>query len=121
MSDFPTISSTGKPDAHRATYADDPTIRVQFDGGYEETRARYTRLRGQWTVQYHNLSQADKETLDAFFAARGLGGDAFNWTHPATGDSHSVRLAGVTNSWPTAPLMGADITRWEMSFTLREV
>jgi len=66
-------------------------IRSDFDAGYVQSRAMWTRTRYKFELTWKVMENADKETLMTFFAAN-LGG-TFNWTHPLSGTSYVVRFA----------------------------
>lgn len=91
MADFPSIAT---PDygTTEATYL--PQIRTEFEGGYVQSRKRTTRARGQWTLGWNALSEADYQTLKAFFIANQ--GGSFNWTHPTTSVVHVCQFSGDT-------------------------
>ena len=91
MANFPTL--TINPEVPLNENQEDPTIRSKFEGGYELTRPRFTRIRKAWTIKYRLLPAADKVLLDTFFNATVLGGaDAFNWTNPITSVVYVVRF-----------------------------
>jgi hypothetical protein len=91
MADFPSIATPqfGTTDA---TYL--PQVRTEMEGGYVQSRKLFTRARGQWTLFWNALSEADYQTLRTFFLAN-QGGN-FNWTHPITSAVHVCRFSGDT-------------------------
>ena len=72
---------------------DDSTIRYEFEGGYEHTRARYTRVRKIFTLEYHLLPDADKVLIENHVNSVSGGADSFDWTHPKTSTVYSVRYS----------------------------
>lgn len=116
MPSFPTLSV--KPKYPIKEEKEDPTIRSDFEGGYQHTRPRNTRVRRKFTVQYHNLPETDKSgsnKLDDFVATVKFGADSFTWTHPDTGTSYTVRFAQI----PAYQTIFKD--RYDCEFILLEV
>lgn len=119
MAVYPTLSVTPQVANHRQTRAADPTLRTPFEGGYVQTRPRFTRIPRRWSISYaegNALPAADKTTLYNFESARGVGGEAFTWTSPFDGGSYTVRFA--------APIEFAPVTgtaTWSARFDLEEV
>lgn len=94
---------------------EDGVIRSPAEGGYEQTRPRFTRARRTWGLSYI-VDATDLATLRAFeWTTVSNGADLFTWTHPVSGVSYTVRLA--------APIQFALIDRgwWRATLTLREV
>lgn len=87
---FPTLSQ--KPEYPLSEEREDSTIRSQFEGGYEHTRPRFTRIRKTFGLKYSMLPDADKTTLDDFITTVKGSADAFTWTHPKYGTQHNVRF-----------------------------
>ena len=72
---------------------EDAVLRSEYEAGYEQTRARYTRLRRRFKCVYR-ISNAQKNTLDNFYVVNLKNGAfAFTWTHPVSGSNISVRYA----------------------------
>lgn len=93
MSDFPTLSQ--KPDAESwgEEPALDPTLRSDFEAGYQLTRARFTVVARKWAFVYKFLSNTDKVSLQTFErSAVNYGADSFNWTNPNDDQVYVVRF-----------------------------
>ena len=93
----------------------DGVIRSEFDGGYVQTRARYTRLRKTWQIVYHQLSNVDKALIDAFVVTVQGGADSFTWTNPQDAATYDVRF----QSTPACSYVSYG--RWDVSFTLEQI
>jgi hypothetical protein len=79
-----------------------PCVRTPFDGGYSQSRPETTRAIRVFPLGWNSLSEADYQTLDAFFIANQ--GGAFNWTHPVTSVVYSCRfLSDVLESTWAGP------------------
>ena len=86
MSAFPTIQIPDYP-MGEDTYV--PQVRTEFDSGYVQSKARFTRSRKVFTLNWKAMTAANFATLDAFLVANA--GIAFTWTHPLTAVAYSVR------------------------------
>jgi hypothetical protein len=91
MADFPSIA-TAQVGTTEAVYL--PQVRTEFEGGYVQSRKSTTRARKRWNLYWNALSEADYQTLEAFFIANQ--GGSFNWTHPITSTVHVCRFSGDT-------------------------
>ena len=89
---FPTLSKEPEPRMWREETIGDPTIRSETESGHILTRARYTSAPKKWSIQYLNITQADKNLLDTFEAAINYGSDAFTWTNPQDDNVYSAKL-----------------------------
>ena len=58
------------------------TVRVEFEGGYKETRARHTRIVKIFEVEWDSLPTSEYLALLEFWRARNGGADAFYWQFP---------------------------------------
>jgi len=117
MANFPSLSVDPVEVAELLPAALDPTIRAPTEGGYEITRAAFTRLRRQWRVAYAGLTATDKDTLSTFLSTVGVGADEFNWTHPEEGGTpKAVRFvaAFALRRWHVKGFYGCE-------FDVREV
>lgn len=93
MATFPTLSINPKYPLSK-TY-EDKIIRTPFEAGYEQTRARTTRTRRKFTLNYDLLTSSDATLLDTFFHTTLNGGaGTFTWTNPETSAAHTVRFDG---------------------------
>ena len=114
---FPTLSrkpSSLDPDGT----LEDVVLRSPFDAGYEQTRPKTTRARRNWGVTYDELPDADVATLRTYEQATLVNGSAaFDWTHPKSGTTFTVRLVGMIKYSSAAGKYGVSV----VSFLLREV
>lgn len=113
MPTYPTL--TTKPIFPITEQKEDSVIKSDFEGGYQNTRQRFTRIRRNFQVQYTNLSTSEKATLDTFIDTVKGGADSFTWTHPMTGTSHTVRFEAPPKFSSTHD------NRWSAEFTLIEL
>jgi len=118
MANFPTFTENGvdiPPSYPLVEQLEDSTIRSKFDGGYVQTRARYTRIRKTWKISYLNLSNTNKNTLITFLNTINGGADSFTWVNPVDTLSYSVRFV-------VPPLCSHHlIDRWDVSFSLEQI
>lgn len=117
MADYPTLSRN--PSYPLTDDAEDPAIKSDFEAGYTQTRARFTRTRRVFEVGYKAMTNADKLLLEAFADTVKGGVDSFAWTHPITSVSYTVRFDKRPKF--QAVDYGDDGTIWETSFTLVQV
>lgn len=114
MSDFPTLSIG--PNYPIKETPEDSTIQSEFDGGYTQTRPRFTRIRKTFELKYDNLiSDSDKSALESFAETVKGGSLSFTWTHPVTSVSYTVRFK------KTPEYEYVHYGWWKTSFTLVEV
>ncbi len=113
MPTFPSL--TAKPIFPVTEQREDSVIKSDFEGGYINTRQRFTRIRRNFQVQYTNMSTSDKGTLDTFVDTVKGGADSFTWTHPITAAAHTVRFETPPRFSPTHD------NRWSVEFTLIEL
>lgn len=104
-----------KPDIPLEEVWEDQALRSEFEAGYEQTRARYTRSRQTFKLHWGLMPTADKEALRTFWGETLGGSTAFSWTHPVDATVHQVRFASV----PKVKLKTQD--RWTVDVVLREV
>ncbi len=99
--------------------AHDPTIRgPMFEGGYVQTRARFTRISRKWTIHYLQMTQTNKNTVKDFEDARKAGSESFTWTNPEDSVSYTVRFMEPIQYTPQEM---ANWLWWEVEFVLEEV
>jgi len=100
------------------TMAHNPVIKGEFEGGYTQTRARFTRVTRKWTCRYDGVSQANKNTIRAFEDARLAGAESFTWTNPEDSVAYTVRFYEpvIYTPWPKQAF-----TRWTIEFVLEQV
>lgn len=90
MPNYPTLSVN--PELPIDEEREDSTIKSDFDGGYQLTRPRFTRIRRKFKVIYKHLPAADKDTLDSFVTTVKGGADSFVWTHPVSQSQYTMRF-----------------------------
>ena len=119
MADFPTLSIPPIYPLKEKWGDDDQTIKSKTESGYIITRSRYTRNRKVFTVNYENITAADKALLDTFLdTVNGLT-DYFTWVHPASGVSYTVRFDEIPEFSLT--MYEGSSYYYSVEFTLREV
>ena len=84
------LSKKPKPTGETDT-SEDTVIRSPAEGGYVQTRARFTRVRMQWTLPFSMLTATDKSTLESLYTAVN-GSDYFTYYHYSTGTTYTVRF-----------------------------
>ena len=65
-------------------------VRSDFEAGYVQSRAQWTRTRREFELGWNAMHADDKATLEAFFSANQ--GSTFDWQHP-DGTTYTVRFA----------------------------
>lgn len=95
---------------------EDSVLRSSFEDGTVQTRQKFTRVRTTYTVEWSNMPDEHKRTLESFFKTDVKGGAlAFNWTHPQNGEALTVRFT-------EPPKFSLTVTKyWTVSITLQEV
>lgn len=90
MTSFPLAT---KQDAEQFGFEqEDVGIRSEMEGGYVLTRPRHTRApRRTWSTGFTDLSDADKQTFEAFLNEYGTY-KAFSYTLPTTATTVNVRF-----------------------------
>lgn len=89
MADWPSIAAPSF-DFEEEVYL--PQVRQEFEANYVASRPRATREIRRWTLRWSRMTEADFQTLEAFFIAnQGL---TFGWTHPVTSGSYTCRFSG---------------------------
>jgi hypothetical protein len=93
MSDFPTLSQNPDAEIWREEPASDPTLRSEFEAGYQLTRAKFTVIPRTWSLVYRFLSNTEKTTLQTFERSTvNYGANSFNWTNPIDSQTYVVRF-----------------------------
>ena len=113
---YPTLSTAPLISPFEETAALDPVIRSPYEAGYEQTRVRFTRVPGQWHIEYGDLSGSDYTALKAWEAATMYGAGSDTWIHPKTSVQYTVRLAA-----PIKYKLSETDTVWTAVFDLKEV
>ncbi|TCL76816.1 hypothetical protein EDC14_100198 [Hydrogenispora ethanolica] len=94
---------------------EDVGIASSFEDGSEISRPRFTRSRGKWTLSWTALREADYQQLMTFWRDTARGKSmVFDWTHPVTGITYTVRFAEKQPFKNIAPGL------WSGEVTLRE-
>ena len=77
---------------------------AMFDDGYEQRGRNGINTRKQiWNVVFDNILNADADTIEAFFDARG-GTDPFKWTPPnESTERQFIEVADSFNRTPGNP------------------
>jgi len=114
--DYPSIETTPEADDFTEQAAYDPTLRTEFENGAVQTRARFTVSPKKWHILYRHLSDSEKNTIESFERTVSYGAGAFNWSHPRSGSSYTVRFDGpiLFKIEPKNPRL------WQASFDLVE-
>ena len=94
---------------------EDPAIRSKFENGAVQTRARNTRMRGTWNLNWDYMRGADYRILKAFYKQMRGGALSFAWMHPTDLITYNVRFNGELK----ADNQSFDF--WSASATLEEV
>ena len=107
----------------KGRYAIDPTLRDTLENGMEATRAKFTRLRREYTLTYENLTNIDVARLRYFVENVAVAGaNAFYFTDDT--DKHNpVQLLVRFSKLPTQDDAGyvVDQLRQQITFDVREV
>ena len=121
MSDFPPAGMVSGQDSARHTVEHaDPAMRAVTDGGYEMTRARYTRApRKTFTTGYTSIKDADKALLEAFWQAHQGGSLAFTWTDLTTGVEETVRFTEQALKFNYVGRGNSH--RWDIDLSIKQV
>lgn len=91
----------------------DPTIRKEMEGGFVQTRARFTRPAPfVFSTGWTDIPQAQKAIFQAFFNSKRGGANSFTYIHPVSGDSFTVRFS-VMPSYKYAGIGG--FHRWDIA------
>lgn len=121
MADFPTLSQGPNVADFDESVAVDPTLRTEFENGYQLTRNRFTVVPKTWRLIFEHLTSADKTLLDTFEKTTvGYGGDEFDWENTEDGTTYTVKFAAPIK-WRLNPLNPkVPLKRWRAEITLVE-
>jgi hypothetical protein len=114
---YPTLTENGitiNPNYPIEEGRESTSIKSKMESGYVLTRARFTRQRLNFKLSYSLLSNTNKLSLEAHMVSV-LDITPFNWTHPVSGVTYSVRYQSV----PQFQYM--QYQRWNVSFILEQV
>lgn len=91
---YPDFPLANRQDARKFNEeSEDVAVREKMEGGYVFTRPKFTRAaRRTFRTGFTDLTNAEKEELDAFWYAMKGGTKIFAWKHPITGVSYNVRF-----------------------------
>lgn len=117
---FPNIKAPAYPFGAKI---EDVSLQSKMEDGTVVSRARFTRARETFILNWSALPDADYSLLRTFFKTTVKGGsESFNWTHPTvSGDPYSGQtftarfVAGDINFSNTAPGI------WSGQITIQEV
>lgn len=115
---WPALSVTPALDGWKEDIANDPTLRNKSEGGYTQTRPRFTRIPKKFDFRYaagNSLTLTDKAALQTFQDQVKVGSSLFTWTNPITAAVYTVRLAKPITFAP----MGTTL-RWIAEVSLEE-
>lgn len=88
MAIFPTLSLNPTFDLPKEW--EDSVLSSSFEGGYVQSRPRWTRDRRKWSVQYKLVPMSDVLLLEKFFKTVRNGADKFWWPHPILSSEPSI-------------------------------
>lgn len=109
---FPTLSVN--PNFPIEEGIEPSSIKSTFEAGYVLARAKFTRERNNFKLSYSLLSNADKVLLKDHMDSV-LDITPFNWTHPITSVTYSVR-------YQTIPAFQyVQYNRWSIGFILEQL
>jgi len=92
---FPTLADAPEVPLDPDGTLEDCVLRSPFDAGYVQTRARFTRARRSWGLNWPAMTDADVAILRAYEQTTLVNGSqAFTWTHPVSSASYTVQLTG---------------------------
>lgn len=92
MAVFPTLSV--EPTVKYADEIVKPTVKVEFEGNYAQTRPKYTRSMEKFSLHFRPITEADKTTLKTFFNTNS--GNSFTWTNPTNTIEYTIRFSEDT-------------------------
>lgn len=92
--DLTTLGFTAKEDSEY--FGEEPvdrTIRAEMEGGFVQTRARFTRRKLIFSTGWTDIPHAQKVIFDAFMDSMRDGAGSFSYIHPVSADVFVVRFA----------------------------
>ncbi len=107
-----------KPNFEPSEVLEDPTIKTPVDGGYVQTRARFTRTRKTFTFELNFISSSVKTILDNLLSAVKIGADSFTFHHWGSTD-YTVRF-NKAPTFKTVHVDGSDVF-YSVQIELQEV
>ena len=104
---FPTLTNSRKEVVTPSIYGfEDTTITstiesAESEAGYVITRPRYSRTKKSFMVSYINVEFSVVSAVETFFRTQALGkANIFNWVHPKSGTTYTVRFNQDTFKLP---------------------
>jgi len=121
MATFPSLTQGPNVKDFEQETAVDPTIRSQFENGYQLTRNRFTVVPKKWKLVFEYLTETDKSALETFEETTvGFGGTSFDWENTDDGTTYDVKFAGPIK-WKFNPLdRRIPLKRWRAEMILVE-
>lgn len=114
---FPPLSTT-QDSKFYSVEMEDVALMSQMDGGYVVSRARTTKApRTTFTTGFTSISNADMQTLQAFYASVMGGSVIFGWNDPITGTTWQVRFIDKKLNFKYTGLGIAQL--WDVQFSLQ--
>ena len=93
MADFPDTTEIDAPDYPLGEHSIMGTVKSDFEAGYVQTRAKFTRARKRFILKWSMLSASQFATLQTFFEETAVGAaNNFTWTHPISDVEYDVRF-----------------------------
>lgn len=116
---FPILN--GRDARYYSVEHENVVMRNKMEGGYVQTRARHTRsARRTFTTGYTQMTEADRQTLEAFWNSVRGGSKMFDWEDPITAEIHQVRFTDKPLKFKYAGVGGKHL--WTIgNITLEEV
>jgi hypothetical protein len=116
-----TYTVSKKPNYEPSETLEDSTIRSPFEGGYVQTRARFTRTRENFSFQFRYITNADKVILKNLLNAVKIGADSFTFHHWNDTD-YTVRFVkSPTFSCVFRPQDLESSSYWDVQIDLQQV
>jgi len=110
---FPTLTS---PATNITIDRDSTTITQKFDGGYKQTRERYSRDVKKFKVEYVLIDRADRDLIENHYLSV-RGATPFSWTNEDDNQTYTVRYTKA----PSFPATGAVRNKFTITLELEEV
>lgn len=92
----------------------DNVLRTDTEGGYINTRPKYTRIKRKFTLNYY-LTDEEHEEFVEFYTTEIKASGSFNFTEPITGTTRVCIFSEVPKETRTTH------NHWEVSISIIEV
>ena len=110
---FPILKNTPN---RISVHSKQSTISVDFDGGYKQTRERFTRDLKIIEIEYTLMERVDKNAVEShYYSVRGS--TPFDWTNLDTSITYSVRYSQT----PTFEVNASVNGRYNVVLNMEEV